>query len=262
MKPSVFFTIITVALLMWSCIQNRENQAVSLNNNWQFRKAGDSEWLQAKVPGCVHTDLLDHQLIADPFFQKNELEAKWIETTDWEYSTTFELTPEMAKFNNLDLQFGGLDTYADVYVNDSLVLLADNMFLGWTVPVKNVVKPGENHLRIYFRSAVNVGMEKLKKVPYLIMAANELAPENERSNVFTRKAPFHYGWDWGPRLVTCGIWKPVTLLGWDQSTMKDLYIQPLKVAADAATYRVSAEIESNASANADLEVWVDSQKMA
>ena len=262
MKFSVFFAISSVAILILSCTQNRENKAVSLNNNWQFRKAGDSEWLTAKVPGCVHTDLSDHQKIPDPFLGKNELDVKWIESTDWEYATTFELSSEMAKFTNLDLQFGGLDTYADVYVNDSLVLQADNMFLGWTVPVRNVVKPGENHLRIYFRSAVNVGMEKLKKVSYLIMAANEIAPENERSNVFTRKAPFHYGWDWGPRLVTCGIWKPVTLFGWDKSTMKDLYIKPLKVAADAATYLVSAEIESNAVGNADLEVWVDNQKLA
>jgi len=262
MKRSVFFTLIIVAGLMWSCTQKRGNKTVSLNNNWQFRKAGDSEWLQAKVPGCVHTDLLEHQLIADPFSRKNELEVKWIETSDWEYTTTFELSPEMAKYNHLNLQFDGLDTYADVYVNDSLVLRADNMFLGWTVPVKKVVKPGENHLRIYFHSAVNVGIEKLKKVPYVIMAANEIAPENERSNVFTRKAPFHYGWDWGPRLVTCGIWKPVTLSGWDQCTMKDLYIKPLKVAVDRATYRVSAEIQSNAAADADLEVWVDNQKMA
>lgn len=262
MKLSVLFTILSIAILTWSCVQTRENQTVSLNNNWQFRKAGDTEWLSAKVPGCVHTDLLDQKKIPDPFFRKNELDVKWIETTDWEYATTFELTPEMAKFSNLNLQFSGLDTYADVYLNDSLVLKADNMFLGFTVPVKNVVKSGENHLRIYFHSAVNVGMEKLKKVPYVIMAANELAPENERSNVFTRKAPFHYGWDWGPRLVTCGIWKPVTLFGWDKSTMKDLYIKPLKVTTEAATYRVSAEIESNEAANADLEVWVDDKKMA
>lgn len=259
---SLSLILVLAALILFGCSQPKPMKTQLLDSNWQFRKAGDSEWLQAKVPGCVHTDLLDNQKIPDPFFRKNELEVKWVETTDWEYATTFELTPEMAKFANLDMQFDGLDTYADVYVNDSLVLQADNMFLGWTVPVKNVVKPGENHLRIYFRSAVNVGMEKLKKVPYLIMAANEIAPENERTNVFTRKAPFHYGWDWGPRLVTCGIWKPVTLFGWDKATIKDLYIKPLKVAADAATYRVSAEIECNAAANADLEVWVDNQKLA
>jgi len=93
MKPSVFFTILSIAILMWSCTQTRENQAVSLNNNWQFRKAGDSEWLTAKVPGCVHTDLLEQKKISDPFFRKNELDVKWVESTVLEYATTFSLTP-------------------------------------------------------------------------------------------------------------------------------------------------------------------------
>ena len=221
MKP-LSLILVLAAVILLGCSKPKPMKTQLLDSKWQFRKAGNADWLSAKVPGCVHTDLLDHQKITDPFSRKNELDAKWVETTDWEYATTFEITPEMANFANLDLQFGGLDTYADVFLNDSLILKADNMFLGWTLPVKNIVKQGENNLRIYFHSAVNVGMEKLKKVPYTIMAANEIAPENERTNVFTRKAPFHYGWDWGPRLVTCGIWKPVTLIGWDQSTMKDL----------------------------------------
>jgi uncharacterized membrane protein len=69
------------------------------------------------------------------------------------------------------------------------------MFIGWNIPAKKWLKKGLKPLRIYFHSAVNVGMERLRKVPYTLMAANEIAPENERSNVFTRKAPFHYGWD-------------------------------------------------------------------
>ena len=105
-------------------------------------------------------------------------------------------------------------------------------------------------------------MAKLKKVPYLIMTANEIAPENERTNVFTRKAPFHYGWDWGPRLVTCGVWKPVKLVAWNEAKMNDLYIKPLNVSSGKATYHVSAAVESTGNLDAGLEVWVDLKKMA
>jgi beta-mannosidase len=149
-----------------------------------------------------------------------------------------------------------------VYLNDSLILKADNMFVGHTVAAKKYLKPGENKLRIYFHSAVNVGMEKLKKVPYLIMAANEIAPENERSNVFTRKAPFHYGWDWGPRLVTCGIWKPVKITGWNDLKLSDLYIKPIRVSAEKANYTVSSTVLASEITDATVEIWVDNQKVA
>ena len=262
MKPSIFLTILFMAVLLWSCSNIKENQTVNLESAWKFRKAGDAEWLPAKVPGCVHTDLIDHQKIADPFFRKNELDVNWIETTDWEYETTFTLSNEIAAASNINVQFDGLDTYADVYLNDSLVLEADNMFIAWTVQAKKYLKPGENKLRIYFHSAVNVGMEKLKKVPYLIMAANEIAPENERSNVFTRKAPFHYGWDWGPRLVTCGVWKPVKIVAWNELIMKDLYLKPVDVSVEKATYKAIAEITTEKESKLNLEVWVDNAKIA
>ena len=242
--------------------QSQSGKTILLTEDWKFRKVGDTEWLQAKVPGCVHTDLLDNKLIPNPFFRKNELDVKWIENAGWEYTTTFDVSTEMAAFSNIDLQLDGLDTYADVYFNGSLVLKADNMFIGWTVPVKTVIKKGQNTLRIYFHSAVNVGMEKLRKVPYTLMAANEIAPENERSNVFTRKAPFHYGWDWGPRLVTCGIWKKVKIQAWNHIKMDDLYVKPVLISKEKASYKAVVELVSDNTPKANLEVWVDNKKLA
>ncbi len=261
MKKHILLICITLIILC-SCASKQQVFTEVINSPWQFRKAGDTAWLPAKVPGCVHTDLLASKKIPDPFYRKNEQAVKWIENADWEYSTRFNLSGEIASYPNIDLVFDGLDTYADVYLNDSLVLKADNMFLGWNVEAKKFMKKGENTLRIYFHSAVKVGMEKLKKVPYLIMAANEIAPENERTNVFTRKAPFHYGWDWGPRLVTCGVWKPAKIVAWNEAKMNDLYIKPLNVSSEKATYRVSAAVEATGNLDAGLEVWVDNKKMA
>lgn len=254
--PSLFF-----GLLLASC--NRfEPLTLQLNENWVFRKTGDSVWLPASVPGCVHTDLLKLNRIPDPFFQMNEKEVKWVEEADWEYECTFTLPENMANSDEIELVFGGLDTYAEVFLNDSAVLKSENMFVGYTLPVKYLVRTGENRLRVCFHSAVNKGMEKLRRLPHTLMAANELAPENERTNVFSRKAPFHFGWDWGPRLVTCGIWQPVRLQAWNVANLDDVYIKPLHITAENAVYSAMATVHSHHKAELGIVVSVDGNLVA
>lgn len=189
-------------LLLWS--QNSERNLSS--ENWKFRKKGDSNLLQAKVPGTVHTDLLANKLIPDPFLGTNEKQLQWIENEDWEYETKFTISESELKNQNIDLLFEGLDTYATVFLNGKVLLEADNMFRTWTTSVKNKLQKGENHLKIVFKSAVNFGKEEAKKLPYVL-------PGDEK--VFTRKAQYQYGWDWGPRFVTAGIYKPIELHFWN-----------------------------------------------
>ena len=262
MKHGIICTFILGVFMQYSCSFEKGTTTIELEGDWKFRKAGDSEWMSATVPGCVHTDLLDHKIIPDPFYRQQELEVMWIESADWEYITSFVVSDELISHSNINIQFDGLDTYADVYLNDSLVLKADNMFIGWTVPVKKFLKGGENELRIYFHSAVNIGMEKLRKVPYTLMASNELAPENERSNVFTRKAPFHYGWDWGPRLVTCGVWRPVRIEAWNNLNIEDLYVKPVQITDEKASYSAVVEIVSNGDSEVTLEVLLEGKLVA
>jgi beta-mannosidase len=88
------------------------------------------------VPGCVHTDLLANKLIDDPFYRDNEKKQQWIDKKDWEYRTTFKVTPQTLAHENVELVFEGLDTYAQVYLNEQLVLSADNMFRTWRVDAK------------------------------------------------------------------------------------------------------------------------------
>ena len=259
MKHLIFCLFFISVFFQYSYSETKESKSIELNSNWKFKKAEDKSWLSAKVPGCVHTDLLDNKLIPDPSFQKNEDKVKWVEEKDWEYATTFEISGEIASYSNIDLQFDGLDTYADVYLNDKLVLKADNMFIGWNIPGKKLLQEGSNSLRIYFHSAVNIGLEKLAKIPYTLMAANEIAPENKRSNVMTRKAPFHYGWDWGPRLVTCGIWKAIKIKAWDNILMEDIYVKPVKISSERAFYKTQIEFTAQKKQKASMEVWIDNK---
>src|SRR6185436_3160726 len=133
-----------------------------LNNQWRFRKAGDKEWMPATVPGTVHTDLFDNKKIPDPFFGTNEKELQWIDTCDWEYELWFDANAEVINNYHCELQFEGLDTYAKVFLNDSLVLVADNMFRTWNIQCNKFLKPVQNHLVVIFESAENKGRAAAK----------------------------------------------------------------------------------------------------
>mgnify|MGYP000703191912 CR=1 FL=1 len=215
------------------------------NNNWKFRKKNDKFWLSATVPGTVHTDLLENKLISDPFYGDNEKQLQWIENEDWEYKSNFKISKFEFAQSHIELQFDGLDTYAKVFVNDSLVLIADNMFRSWKVDVKKYVHTGKNKLLIVFESAVKRGKEEAKKLSYTL-------PGDEK--VFTRKAQYQYGWDWGPRFVTCGIWKNVKLVCWNDARILNVkFIQNL-LNDSLAKLEFICEIQSDVDANAYLDV--------
>ena len=220
------FSILFVVTSVLTNSYTQKTLEIDLTSNWMFRKVGDTTgWMPATVPGCVHTDLLANNIIPDPFYGDNEKLVQWVEREDWEYKTTFYIDRKFIKQETIEINFEGLDTYADVYINDSLVLNADNMFVEWNRFVNRYLKKGENTLYIRFNSSVRVGKELMNNYPIKL-------PGEER--VFTRKAQYHYGWDWGPRLVTCGIWKPVKLRAYDFETyIETASVIPGKVIHDS-----------------------------
>lgn len=195
--------------------------AFTVGSGWKFRQQGTTKWHVARVPGELHTDLLANKLIPDPFYRDNEKKLQWIEKEDWEYQATFTVPTLVSSKRNVDLVFDGLDTYADVYLNGQLILEANNMFRQWKINVKKILKLGSNVLFMRFRSAQNI-VDSLAKadLPYII-------PDNPRC--YVRKAQYHFGWDWGPKLTTCGIWKPVRVEGYDVIPKEEKYIPPVQV---------------------------------
>ncbi len=204
--------------------------------DWEFRKRGDKEWLPATVPGTVHTDLLENKLIPDPFYGDNEKQLQWIENEDWEYKTTFDISKKEFNGQHIELQFDGLDTYANVYVNDSLLLTADNMFRTWSIDVKKTIRQGENKLKIVFQSPVKKGKQEAAKLPYPL-------PGDEKN--FTRKAQYQYGWDWGPRFVTCGIYKDVKLIFWNNAEIENVQFHLISINNNLAEVQFNCEIKSD-----------------
>jgi beta-mannosidase len=219
-------------------------QCVELQSGWRFQEASQGVWHPAVVPGNVHADLLRNGVIPDPFFGENERTLQWIGEKDWVYQTTFAVSGELLGRDNVTLLFKGLDTYARVTLNDSVVLAADNMFREWRVECKKLLRPHGNVISIRFRNVFDEVMPKYKNAPFQLQAY----PNNDQADVkiamYARKAQFHFGWDWGPRLVTCGIWRPVLLEAWDDFRIQSVHFQQPRVDAEEAEIRAVVEILS------------------
>ncbi|OKP92811.1 beta-galactosidase [Paenibacillus sp. P3E] len=227
-------------------------------DNWQFRACDEEEWLPAAVPGTVHTDLLRNERIPQPFYGKNEHDLQWIDKKDWEYRTVLQLEEKWQQHACTELVFKGLDTYADVYVNDVHALSADNMFRAWTVDVKGLLQTGQNEIRVRFRSVVNEDLPKLEQLGYALPAPNDQSElgglGGQQISVFARKAPYHYGWDWGPRFLTSGIWREAVLEGRDTVAITDVYIRQNAVNREEARVTVLVEVDAPSGWNGLLRI--------
>ncbi len=268
LNPIYFFVLLVISV--WSCQKPASDlmKKKEINENWKFSQAGKNEWLPATVPGTVHTDLLANQKIEDPYYRLNEHDVQWIDKVDWEYKTNFSVDNTFLQKDVIELNFKGLDTYADVFVNGVKVLSADNMFREWKADVKNNLKEGENELHIVLKSPIAEGIKKYDAQGYVIpVSGNDLAEIGQVEggkmvSIYTRKAGYHFGWDWGPRLVTSGIWRPVVLEAWDKAKIEDLQIIQNSVADDKATFTAVFEINSVKDGKAKISVKNDSVELA
>lgn len=229
MKKSILFTFLFIQIFT-----NAQTSERNLSSEiWKFKNAKENNWLTASVPGTVHLDLMNNKIIPDPYKDENEKKVQWIENEDWDYQTSFNISSKDLENQNIELIFNGLDTFSEIYLNGKLIQSTDNMFRKWTIPVRQSLKNGENILQVKFRSAVNVGKELAQKVPFT-------TPESPRS--FVRKAQYQFGWDWGPRLVTAGIWKDVKLNFWNTARLDHIKIEQKILTKQKADLNIHAEI--------------------
>lgn len=264
----VRFLVATLLLIttVLSCTDNA-NKPLSvtqnINSNWLFKQADKQEWMPATVPGCVHTDLIRNKIIEDPFYRLNEHDVQWVDKKDWIYTTYINITAEQLQKDRIAITFEGLDTYTDVFLNERKIVSSDNMFRAWTKEVKKYLKKGTNKLKIHFYSPINKGLAIYDSYPYEVhSSANDLAEIGDvegakRVSPLIRKAQYHFGWDWGPRLVTSGIWKPITLRAWDDAKINDLHIIQQKVDNEEALLTAEFDIDAEHNSEALIEILVD-----
>jgi beta-mannosidase len=189
----------------------------SLNGPWEFRQSGTPAWLPASVPGGVHTDLMAAGRIPDPFVGTNEKQVQWVSAVDWEYRRTFETTPALFEQERVYLVCDGLDTLADLELNGQPLGPVDNMFRSYRWEVKGLLQPGANQLSILFHSpdAYTATCQQQRKLPGM----------TNPGAAHLRKAPCHFGWDWGPRLPCIGIWRSISLEGHSTAHLEQVHLR-------------------------------------
>ncbi|KAH8649494.1 putative beta-mannosidase B [Tricladium varicosporioides] len=224
---------------------------IPIDKNWTFRQADkeDSKFQPvAQFPTNIHLDLIANNIIADPFIGKNENDVQWIGEVDWIYQTRFpspDLSVEERRSATVVLAFDGLDTFATVELNGKVILKTDSMFIPERVDVTtDLKKEGENELKITFESAYLKGCSLLEKYPDHHWGCWN----GDSSRLAVRKAQYHWGWDWGPTLMTCGPWRPINLEIFS-SRISDLYFTTdVDKSLKRATIIAHADIEGDATA--------------
>jgi beta-mannosidase len=216
-------------------------------------------WHAATVPGTVHTDLLANRLIPDPYVGALEAGLQWIGLGDWEYRTQFDAPRAALSSARSDLVFDGLDTFAEVWLNGAKVLAADNAFRSWRVPVQGRLRAKDNELRIVLHSPIAKLLPQVQAMPHKL-AGNYPSPYGDEPKDamtanFVRKPGYHYGWDWGPRYVTAGIWKPVVLQSWEAVRIENLQLRQDHVDEARAEIAAVASLDALRDGAVELRLW-------
>lgn len=254
----VFCSILTISA--------EEALCIDLCGHWEFRQCGSTEWRPASVPGCIHTDLMEAGLIGDPFYGRNEKSLQWIGEKDWEYRKIFRIEDKERLVSNVYMVLEGVDTYAEISINGLPAGTSDNMFRTWGFDVRDLLKEGDNEILIRFESVFRHDMPKYLDAPYRLMAW----PNNDQSDIwlslYARKAGYHYGWDWGPRLITCGLHKPVYIEMWEH--WKPVGTQFRTLSLEGVSYKsgkarkvvMETEVEILSDISAPVEIWISKGK--
>ncbi|KAH7070031.1 glycoside hydrolase superfamily [Paraphoma chrysanthemicola] len=222
---------------------NISSTSTQLNSKWTF-KQGDrnskEEYLPANdLPTEVHRDLLKNEKVKDPFQDLNELSVRWVADKIWTYRTVFATPTDYGKHNTLAyLKFEGLDTFVTVWLNGDVILVADNMFVQHEVIVAGKLQAEGNVLELVFEPAKKKGLEVVKEHD----EHRFIVHQTETSRGPVRKAQYHWGWDWGPILLTCGPWKPISIETYE-CRISDLSVSYM-LGSDLKSAKVTAKATS------------------
>lgn len=247
-RVSFFILLRLVSMSSFNFAQSFQEYELPLS--WSVCEVGKEEWHNVILPSTVHGALIDNGILNHPFLGDGEATAQWIGERDWLYRCeSFDMPLHLMKKQHLEMFFGGLDTYADVYLNGEKILYAFNAFRTWSVDVKDLVREKSNSLEIYFHSPIKRGKEKLSEIDYPL--------PGEELRAITRKPQFHYGWDWGPKLIGCGITGRVVFKVYNEIEMIEVSIHPKMVSEDYVLGEFKVELQSERDTSLTLVIKIN-----
>lgn len=238
----------TLLMLAVAHLFGATSASLSLDGAWTVRESGSAETLPATVPGNVHTDLLAAKKIPDPFYRDNEARLQWIGEKTWVYARSFDVPADFLKHQNVTLLCEGLDTLATVTVNGKEIARTDNQFRTYEWDVRDILRPGENTIEISFAPTDPYRAER-KDPPAFPGHVLE-----ERGTI--RKEQCDFGWDWGPKLVTCGIWRPISLVAWNDARLDGVLVMQDHMEDGRVILDVDTAVDTNGKISLQSEVTV------
>jgi beta-mannosidase len=193
----------------------------TLNGSWSMREITEGSWIPAQIPGSVMSTLLANRLTPDPYYRDNEYEARELFRKDYEFQRDFHVSEELYSKQRIELVCYGLDTLAEIYINNTLLAKTNNMHRTWHLDCKSLLKQGDNQIRIIFRSPINYiegyEPEEGREIHYVSHGAM-------KGNQYLRKAHSMFGWDWGAQIPDAGIWRDIELIGFSGARIADVEI--------------------------------------
>ena len=196
----------------------------------------DGAWLAASVPGSAHGVLLDAGRIPDPFYGTNEEQVAWVGERTWAWRLRFDVR-ELARHE--ELVFDGLDTWCRAWLNGAVLFDSDNMFVQRRVDVRALLRPGANELVLRF----DPPLARAREEEAVSASGKRQLWNGDSARLYARKAQYHFGWDWGPCLLTSGPWKAVRRHSWDVRIEDVVCRTHLDVADAHATIDVRAAVQ-------------------
>jgi beta-mannosidase len=155
-----------------------------LGDEWQWHVAKPWDapgWVPARVPGSVHDDLMRAGELPDLYRMRNTLGAEWVPERSWIYRT---------RVQGGRVRFEGVDHEARVFVDGEEAAHHEGAFTPFEVDV-----PDGEHLLAVVVHAAPVSESQV----------------GHTSRVRVHKPRMNYGWDFCPRMIHQGVWRPVTV---------------------------------------------------
>jgi len=226
-------------------------KTLGLNGTWELQQAGQRARVPAQVPGDVYNALLRARKIPDPYYRDNENRLQWIGESDWTFARRFRVPAGLAGHDRVLLRCEGLDTLATVIINGKKVASTDNMFRTWEWDVKRLLRPGDNRIEVRFRSVMPYVCKKQKE--HFLRYWNDACGAGPFP--WVRKQACNFGWDWGIKAVTAGIWRPIRLVAFDTARLSDVHIlQEHGAGRVDLAVKVEAEVVTKANLAASVTV--------
>jgi Beta-galactosidase/beta-glucuronidase len=196
-------------------------EIINLAGQWRLVRLADGSARPMEVPGDIYSALIQSGELEDPYYGENELKAQWPGREDWKIERSFTIPEHFLQLETIRLQADVIDTVSEVYINGSLAGTSNNMFRSFEANPKPLLHPGENFIAVIIRSPEQAAIREAARIHYPIPAS--LYPVSSPHRNLIRKAQCMAGWDWGPCLMTGGIYDSIKLIATDGPVIK--YVQ-------------------------------------